>query len=183
MSASGYTAWSVTAGEIPTTAYWNLLGSNDASFNSGNGINDNAILTRHISAHNVTKTTYVYNEVLASVIAAGTSWTNIWTGGSITTTGGDVVLHIHYACYMNAANLGASFRVELNGSTDYPSASGWHFFFNVASTHNQFSRTLLLSSLPASTYTINFQAKAETSSSVNFDSNDPINMVAVEYLK
>lgn len=29
-----YTAWSVIAGEVPTTAKWNLLGANDAEFNS-----------------------------------------------------------------------------------------------------------------------------------------------------
>lgn len=49
MSSSGYTAWNVTAGEVPTTAYWNILGSNDASFNTGNGFNDGIILPRHIS--------------------------------------------------------------------------------------------------------------------------------------
>ncbi len=34
MSVPGYSAWSVTAGEQPTTAYWNILGSNDAAFNT-----------------------------------------------------------------------------------------------------------------------------------------------------
>lgn len=34
MSVPGYAAWSVTAGEQPTTAYWNILGSNDAAFNT-----------------------------------------------------------------------------------------------------------------------------------------------------
>jgi microcystin-dependent protein len=44
----GYTAWSVTVGEQPTTAYWNILGSNDASFNTGTGFNNDIILWRHI---------------------------------------------------------------------------------------------------------------------------------------
>lgn len=47
MASSGYTAWSVTAGEIPTTAYWNILGYNDASFNTGLGFNDSIIEQRH----------------------------------------------------------------------------------------------------------------------------------------
>ncbi len=34
MSVPGYSAWSVTAGEQPTTSYWNILGSNDAAFNT-----------------------------------------------------------------------------------------------------------------------------------------------------
>lgn len=48
MSSSGYVAWGVTAGEIPTTAYWNILGYNDASFNTGNGFNDSIIIPRHM---------------------------------------------------------------------------------------------------------------------------------------
>ncbi len=33
-----YQAWSVIAGEQPTAAKWNILGTNDASFNDGTGI-------------------------------------------------------------------------------------------------------------------------------------------------
>ena len=33
-----YVAWSVTFGEQPTAAKWNILGTNDASFNDGTGI-------------------------------------------------------------------------------------------------------------------------------------------------
>ena len=50
MSSSGYIPWAVTAGEVPTTAYWNILGSNDASFNSGTGFNDGAVAARHLSS-------------------------------------------------------------------------------------------------------------------------------------
>jgi hypothetical protein len=49
-----YTPWSVTAGEVPTTAKWNILGDNDESFNDGTGIADNAIITRHLNAASVT---------------------------------------------------------------------------------------------------------------------------------
>jgi len=49
MASSGYTPWSVTVGEQPTTVYWNLLGSNDASFNTGAGFNDDIIVWRHLS--------------------------------------------------------------------------------------------------------------------------------------
>lgn len=33
-----YAAWSVTFGEQPSSAKWNILGANDASFNNGTGI-------------------------------------------------------------------------------------------------------------------------------------------------
>lgn len=50
MPSSGYTAWSVIFGEQPTSTKWNLLGSNDSSFNTGLGFNDNIILDRHITS-------------------------------------------------------------------------------------------------------------------------------------
>lgn len=55
MASTIYQPWAVTAGEIPTTAYWNLLGSNDASFNTGQGFNDNILITRHYATGSVTK--------------------------------------------------------------------------------------------------------------------------------
>lgn len=35
-----YTAWSVVFGEQPSAAKWNILGTNDASFNDGTGLNN-----------------------------------------------------------------------------------------------------------------------------------------------
>lgn len=54
MPSSGYTAWSVVADEQPTTAKWNIIGSNMASFNNGNGFEDSIIIARHIAAGAVT---------------------------------------------------------------------------------------------------------------------------------
>lgn len=34
-----YTSWSVVFGEQPSAAKWNILGTNDASFNDGSGLN------------------------------------------------------------------------------------------------------------------------------------------------
>jgi hypothetical protein len=47
MASSGYTAITFIANEQPTTAKWNLIGSNDASFNNGNGFEDGIIVNRH----------------------------------------------------------------------------------------------------------------------------------------
>lgn len=43
-----YQSWSVVFGEQPSAAKWNILGTNDASFNDGTGIADDAIKSRHI---------------------------------------------------------------------------------------------------------------------------------------
>lgn len=44
-----YAAWSVIFGEQPSAAKWNVLGSNDASFNDGTGIANLALNTTAIS--------------------------------------------------------------------------------------------------------------------------------------
>lgn len=49
-----YSAQTFVADEQPTTAKWNILWSNDASFNDGTGIADNAILDRMIPAAEIT---------------------------------------------------------------------------------------------------------------------------------
>jgi len=38
-----YTSWSVVYGEQPSAAKWNILGTNDASFNNGTGFSNGAI--------------------------------------------------------------------------------------------------------------------------------------------
>lgn len=48
-----YQAWSVVFGEQPTASKWNILGTNDASFHDGTGIDDDAILNRHILTGNL----------------------------------------------------------------------------------------------------------------------------------
>lgn len=51
MPSSGYTSFTFTAGEVPTTAKWSLVPSNDASFNNGNGFNDGILAWRHFAAN------------------------------------------------------------------------------------------------------------------------------------
>jgi microcystin-dependent protein len=50
MPSSGYAVWSVVVGEQPTTTKWNVLGTNDASFNAGTGLNDTTIQYRHLQS-------------------------------------------------------------------------------------------------------------------------------------
>lgn len=49
-----YAAWSVIAGEQPTASKWNILGTNDASFNDGTGIAAGAIGTSALASSAVT---------------------------------------------------------------------------------------------------------------------------------
>lgn len=188
MASSGYTPWSVTAGEVPTTAYWNILGSNDASFNSGTGINDSAIITRHIAAHNVSNITYVYNEVAGPNIAGaaqaiGNAWTTVtgWSGNSFTTNGGDITLDVMWSNYKATATGGGQYRIQLNGSATYPSG-GFTVPFDSLNVNQSITKKVYITGLPASTYTVAFQALSQ-SGTVNFFANDWLTIIATEYLR
>lgn len=45
-----YASWSVVFGEQPSAAKWNILGTNDASFNDGTGIDNGTINFRQLAA-------------------------------------------------------------------------------------------------------------------------------------
>lgn len=63
----GYVAWSVVFGEQPSASKWNILGTNDASFNDGTGIADDAILARHVSGFDKSNLTSDVNPYKFSV--------------------------------------------------------------------------------------------------------------------
>jgi hypothetical protein len=71
-----YAAWSVTFGEQPTASKWNILGTNDASFNDGTGIAAGAIVGTHFDAN-----------VAAGWITANETWT--YASASTFTISGD----------------------------------------------------------------------------------------------
>ena len=48
-----YQVWSVVFGEQPSASKWNILGSNDASFNDGTGIAAEAIQFSHLDIDNI----------------------------------------------------------------------------------------------------------------------------------
>lgn len=75
-----YTSWSVVFGEQPSAAKWNILGTNDASFNDGTGIADGAITPEKLLTG--TGTAWGWSSFTPS-------WTNltVGTGGSATNTG------------------------------------------------------------------------------------------------
>lgn len=77
-----YATWSVSFGEQPSAAKWNILGTNDASFNDGTGIGTNAIAAASLKT-NAIKLGYV--EKTTNFQASVTSATQI-TGLSIAVT-------------------------------------------------------------------------------------------------
>lgn len=77
-----YQAWSVVFGEQPTAAKWNILGTNDESFHDGTGIDDDAILQRHIAD----------NQILPAQLTSAARWWEelarvTWSSGGVLDTG------------------------------------------------------------------------------------------------
>lgn len=62
-----YTAWTVVFGETPSASKWNILGANDASFNNGTGIANNAITSTQVSGIDKSITTTDSNPYKFSV--------------------------------------------------------------------------------------------------------------------
>lgn len=56
-----YASWSVVFGEQPSAAKWNILGTNDASFNDGTGIADGAIKPEHLLNGSSSLNTWVWD--------------------------------------------------------------------------------------------------------------------------
>lgn len=63
-----YAAWSVSYGEQPSASKWNILGTNDASFNDGTGIASAAITPEKLVASTGTSWAYTsYSPTLTNV--------------------------------------------------------------------------------------------------------------------
>lgn len=65
-----YAAWSVVFGEQPSAAKWNILGTNDASFNDGTGIGALAIASTSLANASVTPTKLATGATQAVVATA-----------------------------------------------------------------------------------------------------------------
>ncbi len=62
-----YQAWSVIAGEQPTTSKWNILGTNDAAFNDGSGIVNAPANPYQAAAKRTTAQTNIANQTTTKV--------------------------------------------------------------------------------------------------------------------
>jgi hypothetical protein len=114
MASSGYTLWSVVAGEQPTTAKWNILGNNDASFNSGVGFNDGVIGTRLMKPNYAQSTV---NNNGTGTRSVGTSNYNV-PGVSITYTTGvtNEMIYIFGSALLQSTAGGSGLVIQQGGA-------------------------------------------------------------------
>lgn len=102
-----YQSWSVVFGEQPSAAKWNILGTNDASFNDGTGIGTNAITTTKIANAQITASKLATGASVANVATdqptTSTSYTDLATSGpAVTVTiGANLMALVIVSCDVN----------------------------------------------------------------------------------
>lgn len=124
-----YTAWSVVFGEQPSASKWNILGTNDASFNDGTGIADDAIIARHIANNAISNAqmasdTWLWEELADVTLgaAADTLSTGTFTARKylmilveLAATGGTLNARFRFN---NDSGSNYTDRVSINGAAD-----------------------------------------------------------------
>lgn len=109
-----YQSWSVVFGEQPSAAKWNILGTNDASFNDGTGIGNATITASKLS------TGAASNTVTASESTGSTSYANLsTTGPAVTVTiGENGLLLVGWSATINGttSNAAAAMAPEITGT-------------------------------------------------------------------
>lgn len=109
-----YSAWSVVFGEVPTDSKWNILGTNDDSFNDGTGIADDAIVKRHfdddqIDTAQLTSAMIDYKELGRAELSA--------TGTVLDINPIPAVKYLKIICGLVASATGVNMNFKFNGDT------------------------------------------------------------------
>src|SRR5271166_2819308 len=153
-----YTADSFTAGEQPTTAKWNELWNNDASFHDGTGIGNNAVAAASLATSAIK---LGYAEITSNFVPGTNAETDI-TGVSVTVTvpagGRDVKITAKVNCYNQ--NAGDHFTLKIKeGSTVLQTLEMNTPAINVVDT-NQFSARVSAPSAGSHTYKVSIASGA-----------------------
>lgn len=133
----------------------------------------------------ITKRTTVMNEIAGAnpTQTISTTFTDVtYWSSNFTTSGGEIIIHAHFSYWKQTSGPSSVFRFVIDGSTYSPSSSGWTNYTNEFGSHKMLSRSFVVSGLSSGTHTIKLQAKSGDSGTTNFDNNDYINLVIVEYL-
>lgn len=138
-----YSADSFVADEQPTTAKWNKLWSNDASFNDGSGIGDDTIDSRHyvagsIDPEHLADNVYGWEELADVTPSAGSIDTGTFTAKKnlilfikVVSSGGTVSHRIRFNAD-TGSNYASKYSVDLGAYTNSASDSSIIFGTTIA---------------------------------------------------
>lgn len=175
-----------TFGETPSATKWNYLWENDYALADGTGISNDAIITRHILAANVTAPKIGYSSIAKgeyfnnspSFSTSSTSFTDM-SGASISLTKGSansaILVTFSTANYTGATGHTTEFGVRAGG-TDYSICKRYHDTL----TTFPLSGSRIITGLAAGAQTIQARFKSNTSSTNVIDGNGFVGMTAIE---
>ena len=98
-----YASWSVVFGEQPSTAKWNILGTNDAGFNDGSGIATNAITAAKLATSAIYLGNITTGDSTTSS-AANTQVTNATMPVTIPSGSRKILILCNFSFYNTGAN-------------------------------------------------------------------------------
>lgn len=148
-----YTSWSVVFGEQPSAAKWNLLGSNDASFNNGTGLPSAGSAVSNVAA---------------SETSTSTSYAALSTAQAVTVTVGTTgLLLIGIGATNVKNNTAAAFTYMtfvLSGANTLAAADTYSAEFQSVSANQEGSvnRTVTFSGLTPGSTTVTVNVKVQT---------------------
>lgn len=163
----GYAAWSVVAGEQPTASKWNILGTNDSSFNDGTGLGAGAVGTSAIAANAVGVVRL--NAIEGSDLFSGTAitpstWTDFKTNQNFTVDNANstiVIFAFGQAALGNGSSGGsvASRAVVDSAGTPIYRYLGGQYHVSATDSSNCFAGACvgIITGLSAGTHTIKTQ--------------------------
>lgn len=142
-----YASWSVTFGEQPSAAKWNILGTNDSAFNDGTGLPSNGASS---------------NLLATGESATSTSYTGLATAQTVTVTVGATgkLLVIIGAGIVGTGGNQSYVSFALSGANTLASADKNGVSTNTTTVDaSQYDRTVLLTGLNPGSTTVTFQAR------------------------
>lgn len=148
-----YASWSVVFGEQPSAAKWNILGTNDASFNDGSGL---------------PMTNMAVSQVATSETTTSTSYTDLSTVHSISVTVGSAgKLLIGYSAEKTSDNTSNAFTkmtLLMSGANTQAAVDDYAAEYQsyTANAEGHLSRVILFTGLAAGATTVKAQYKVVT---------------------
>jgi len=146
-----------------------------------------SLIVNTIPKNTITKRTLVMNEIATTDQTITTTFQNVanWTG-TFTSYGGTVYFHTNFTMWRQTVVDINIIRLRIDDlyvtpPDIYGYGTGVSMPINELSSHKLFSTIFTIDNLPAGFHTVKMQARTN-SGNVRFDTNDYINMVAIEYV-
>lgn len=158
-----YASWSVAFGEQPSAAKWNILGTNDASFNNGTGLPTAGAVASYVAT---------------SETVASSTYSDLATVQSVAVTvGSNGLLLVSISCEMthSVANELTSMAFALSGANTLAAAIKYSIGtqqFTTGGYHATIGATFLLTGLTPGSTTVTAKFNRTTSGTGTFDTRN-----------